>query len=66
MRADTMARLGVAAGDRVRVAQDGQAVELEAGRDDRLAEGVVRVPAAHVATSGLPRSYGAIDVERSR
>ena len=53
-------------GDRVRVTQDGQSVELEVARDDRLAEGVVRVSAAHPATAALARQFGAIEVERVR
>ena len=61
-----MAALDISVGDRVRVTQDGQSIELEAARDDRLAEGVVRVSAAHPATAALARQYGAIEVERVR
>ena len=66
LRGDSMAALDISVGDRVRVTQDGQSIELEAARDDRLAEGVVRVSAAHPATAALARQYGAIDVERVR
>ena len=48
----------------MRLSQDGRAIELEAARDDRLAEGVIRVSAAHPATAALARQFGAIEVER--
>ena len=66
LRGDALAALGAGVGDRVRVTQDGQSVELEVARDDRLAEGVVRVSAAHPATAALARQFGAIEVERVR
>jgi NADH-quinone oxidoreductase subunit G len=66
MDGETLARLGIQAGEQVRIVQDGREIELEVARDDLLADGVVRLPAAHPSTAGLPRPYGAIDVEPLR
>ena len=60
-----LARLGLQAGDRVRVRQDGGEALLEVARDDALADGVLRVAAAHPATAGLGAMFGAISVERA-
>ena len=64
LRGDALSQLGAKVGDRLRLTQDGQAIELEAARDDRLAQGVVRVSAAHPSTAALARQFGAIEVER--
>jgi NADH-quinone oxidoreductase subunit G len=64
MNARTLAALGVAEGDQVRVAQQGQHVLLFAGSDDRIPDHAVRVPAGHPLTAGLGPLFGDIDVER--
>ena len=65
MSAATLARVGAAAGERVRVRQgEGEAVlvaELDAG----LADGSVRVAAAHPTTAGLAAMFGPVSVERA-
>jgi len=60
-----LARLGLKAGDRVRVRQDGGEALLDIAVDDRLADGVLRVPAAHPATAALGAMFGEITVERA-
>ena len=57
-------RLGLQAGVQVRVSQGEASTVLTLGRDDRLADGVVRVPAAHPATVALSSRFGSITVER--
>ncbi|UCE31552.1 MAG: molybdopterin-dependent oxidoreductase, partial [Burkholderiales bacterium] len=67
-----MQRLGIAAGDRVRLRQEGSGaaggedgdVLLEAAADDRLPHQVVRVAAAHRSTAGLGPMFGTVTVER--
>jgi NADH-quinone oxidoreductase subunit G len=71
MNAATLARLGLAAGDAVRVRQPlgraGQgAATLEATLDAGLADGTVRVAAGHPVTAGLGAMFGEIVVERAR
>ncbi len=60
----TLAALGIASGDRVRAAQAGGEAVLVARRDDRIADGVVRIAAAHPATAGLPAMFGPVALER--
>jgi len=65
----TIARLGLAPGDAVRLAQSlggiaGEA-RLELERDDALADGVLRVAAAQPATAGLVCACGAISIEKA-
>ena len=60
-----LARLGLKAGDRVRVRQDGGEALLEVAVDDGLADGVLRVAAAHPATAALGAMFGEISVERA-
>jgi len=48
-----LAKLGATAGSRVRVQQDGGEALGTIERDDRLADGVLRLAAAHPATAGL-------------
>jgi NADH-quinone oxidoreductase subunit G len=63
--AAVLARLGIAAGARVRVKQDGGEAVVAIDRDDRLADGVVRLAAAHPATAGLGGMFDPITaVER--
>jgi NADH-quinone oxidoreductase subunit G len=67
MNAATLAAVGVAAGDAVRVTQgQGAGALLEAALDERLADGVVRVAAGHESTAKLGAMFGAIAVERAR
>jgi NADH-quinone oxidoreductase subunit G len=65
----TIARLGLAAGDAVRVRQSAGGVvgeaALELERDDALADGVVRVAAAQPGTAGLVCAFGAISIEKA-
>ena len=60
----TLARLGVAAGDRVRVVQGSGCAELVAQVDEGLADGCVRVAAAHPTTAALGAMSGDLSVER--
>ena len=65
MNSRTAQAVGFAAGDKVLLRQgDGTAV-LELQLDDRLAEGVVRVAAAHGSTAALGPMFGPIRVERA-
>jgi NADH-quinone oxidoreductase subunit G len=58
-------KLGVKAGERVRVRQgDGEAV-VEIAIDGRLPEGCVRLAAAHRHTAGLGPMFGPVSVERA-
>lgn len=61
----TLAALGLAAGDRVRVVQGGASVELVAQADEGLAAGCVRVAAAHPSTAALGAMSGDLSVERA-
>ncbi|MBP7467005.1 MAG: NADH-quinone oxidoreductase subunit G [Thauera sp.] len=60
----TLAALGVAGGDRVRVSQGPGHVELIAQADEGLAVGCVRVAAAHPTTAALGAMSGDLNVER--
>ncbi len=64
MRASVAQKLGVSAGDRVRVKQAGE-VALDVIIDDRLPEGVVRIAAAHPTTAALGAMFGELSVERA-
>ena len=65
MNAATLAKIGVVAGDRVRVkAGEGEAV-VPAVLDARVPDGCVRIAAAHAATAGLGAMFGQITVERA-
>ena len=65
MNARTLAQIGVAADDRVRVKQgQGEAV-LVAKADNSVPVGCVRVAAAHVSTAALGDMFGPISVERA-
>jgi NADH-quinone oxidoreductase subunit G len=58
-------RLGVAAGDVVKVTQGNGSALLVADVDARLPANVVRVAAAHPATATLGAMFGAITVEKA-
>jgi NADH-quinone oxidoreductase subunit G len=65
MASATLQRLGLAAGDRVRVRQgEGEAV-VEAGCDDALSAGCVRLPAGHRLTAELGPMFAPVRVERA-
>lgn len=58
-------KLGVKAGERVRVRQgDGEAL-VEIAIDERLPEGCVQLAAAHRHTAGLGPMFGPVSVERA-
>ena len=61
-------RFGLVAGAKARVIQKSEAGDasalLEVALDDRLPDGVVRVPAGHAATSTLGAMFGPILLER--
>jgi NADH-quinone oxidoreductase subunit G len=58
-------KLGLKAGDKVRVRQgDGEAL-VDLGIDERLPAGSVRLSAAHRHTSGLGPMFGALTLERN-
>ena len=65
MSAATLARLGIAPGDTVRVRQDGGDALLLAARDDGLADGTVRVASGHASTARLGGMFGAATVEKA-
>ena len=60
-----LSQLGLEAGISVWVKQGEEGAVLTLRRDDRLADGVVRVAAGHPATAGLGARFGAITVERA-
>ena len=59
-----MDRLGLAEGDRVRVAQDGGEATLPVQADAGVPPGCVRIAAAHPLTAGLGDMFGAVTLER--
>ncbi|MGL5632388.1 MAG: molybdopterin-dependent oxidoreductase, partial [Azovibrio sp.] len=65
MAAATLARLGLASGDSVKVSQGGGEVRLLAALDEGVPPGCVRVAAAHTSTAGLGDMFGSISVERA-
>jgi NADH-quinone oxidoreductase subunit G len=63
--AATLARAGLAPGDKARARQGEAAALLECAVDARLPDDVVRVPAGHASTSTLGPMYGVITLERA-
>ncbi len=63
MSAATLARVGVSAGQLLKLTQGGGVATLTAAVDDTVAEGCVRVSAAHESTCGL--GLGELTVERA-
>ncbi|MDR2195242.1 MAG: NADH-quinone oxidoreductase subunit NuoG [Gallionellaceae bacterium] len=63
LNAADLARLGIKAGDTVKVSQGGDSIQLCVAVDDKLPGGAVRVPAGHAATAGLGAMFGAVTVE---
>jgi len=65
MNAATLAAVGVSAGDKLQVSQgDAQAI-VDAELDPRVADGVIRLAAAHPTTAGLATMFGAARVARA-
>jgi NADH-quinone oxidoreductase subunit G len=65
LSSDLFARLGVQAGDPVRVTQDGASVVLPAALEKTLPANAVRVPAATVAAATLGALFGTVSVEKA-
>ncbi|WP_374335877.1 NADH-quinone oxidoreductase subunit NuoG [Leeia sp.] len=65
MNAATLARLGLQAGDRVKLRQGGAEVVLTASTSEALADDAVQVSAAHASTIALGGLFDAITVERA-
>lgn len=63
--ARTLAKFGVAAGDKLRVRQGAASALLECLCDERLADDVVRVPAGFASTSTLGPMFGPIALEKA-
>ena len=64
MSSATLARLGISAGSKVRVARGAGQVEVLALADEGVAEGCVRIAAAHASTAALGAMSGELSVER--
>jgi NADH-quinone oxidoreductase subunit G len=64
MNAKLMARLGVAANQKVLVQQEQGTAKLAAALDDRLPDDCVRVSAAHPSTADLGPMFGTLSVEK--
>jgi NADH-quinone oxidoreductase subunit G len=65
VNARTAAPLSLIAGDRVRVSQGSGSALLDLQIDERLADGVVRVAAAHPSTAALGLMFGPVRLERA-
>ncbi|GGC18561.1 NADH-quinone oxidoreductase [Oxalicibacterium flavum] len=65
LSADLAAKLGVAAGDQVKVVQGSGSAVLAAAIDKTLPVNVVRVAAGHPSTAGLGAMFGPISVEKA-
>lgn len=63
MHGSELQKLGVRAGDEVKVSQGKATVRLRIQADDRMPSGVARVAAGHPATAELGAMFGAISVE---
>jgi len=66
MNGRTLARLGLASGDRVRVVQEGPnaRAEMLSELDEGVCDGVVRIAAAHPLTATLGAMFGKLTIER--
>ncbi|PLP98643.1 NADH-quinone oxidoreductase subunit NuoG [Cupriavidus pauculus] len=65
LSSELFAKLGVQAGDPVRVTQDGANVVLPAALEKTLPANAVRVPAATVAAATLGALFGTVTVEKA-
>jgi NADH-quinone oxidoreductase subunit G len=64
MRGDLMDKLGISAGEKVRVKQGAGEIQLPAARDDKLPPDCIRIPAAYPLTAALGGMFGQVTVER--
>jgi NADH-quinone oxidoreductase subunit G len=64
MHGDLMGKLGIQAGDNVRVRQGEGELQLPAARDDKLPANCLRLASAHPLTAGLGGMFGEIVVEK--
>jgi NADH-quinone oxidoreductase subunit G len=64
MNARTLARVGAAAGEQVRVRQGRGEAVLATKEDDGVPDGVVRIAAAHASTCALDGLSGPVSVEK--
>ncbi|HMA90841.1 MAG TPA: NADH-quinone oxidoreductase subunit NuoG [Burkholderiales bacterium] len=64
MNAALMQRLGVTAGQPLRIKQGAGEAQLAAALDERLPEGCVRVAAAHPSTAALGAMFGELELEK--
>jgi NADH-quinone oxidoreductase subunit G len=64
MRGDLMGKLGINAGETVRVKQGTGEIQLPAAQDDKLPPDCIRIPAAHPLTAALGGMFGEVTVER--
>ncbi|MEK9721700.1 MAG: molybdopterin-dependent oxidoreductase, partial [Quisquiliibacterium sp.] len=65
MNASTLQALGVSDGDLVRVAQGQGEAHVKAELDPRVANGVVRLAAAHASTATLSSMFGVVRVSKA-
>ncbi|HLP97856.1 MAG TPA: NADH-quinone oxidoreductase subunit NuoG [Sideroxyarcus sp.] len=65
LHSEELKKLGVQAGNMVKVSQGQGSAQLIAAADDKLPKGVVRVAAGHAATAALGAMFGTITVERA-
>ena len=64
MNGKALAAAGLASGDAVRVAMDGGEASLDCLQDETVADGCVRIAAAHASTAGLPALFGSVTVTK--
>ncbi len=65
MHSAELAKLGLQAGDAVKISQGEGSVRLFAAADDKLPAGAVRIAAGHTATAALGAMFGTVIVERA-
>lgn len=65
LSSDLASKLGIAAGDQVKVTQGEGSAVLAAAVDAKLPVNVVRVAAGHQSTAGLGAMFGSISVEKA-
>ena len=61
----TLAKLGLASGDRARIKSASGSVDLYIQQDDTVADGAVRISAAHETTVALGSAFEQLSVERA-
>jgi len=65
MSSATMARLGLAHGDLIRVDQGSGHAVVDVELDEAVADGVLRLATAHATTAGLASMFGAVRVAKA-